>query len=78
MTVSPRFDVSGSPRIRLDPETPAAVYDPETLESDRKGIYLAECWVAGMHTNEIFIENGRFHGKIIAEELAQFHSDESV
>jgi thioredoxin reductase (NADPH) len=26
--------------------------------------------VAGMHTNEIFIENGRFHGKIIAEAIA--------
>jgi thioredoxin reductase (NADPH) len=27
--------------------------------------------VAGMHTNEIFIENGRFHGKIIAEAIAK-------
>ena len=35
----------------------------ETLESERKGIYLAGVIVAGMHTNEIFIENGRFHGK---------------
>jgi len=25
--------------------------------------------VAGMHTNEIFIENGRFHGKKIAEAI---------
>jgi len=25
--------------------------------------------VAGMHTNEIFIENGRFHGKLIAEAI---------
>jgi len=23
-----------------------------------------------MHTNEIFIENGRFHGKQIAEDIA--------
>jgi thioredoxin reductase (NADPH) len=27
--------------------------------------------VAGMHTNEIFIENGRFHGKIIAEAITR-------
>ena len=27
--------------------------------------------VAGMHTNEIFIENGRFHGKKIAEAIAR-------
>jgi len=26
--------------------------------------------VAGMHTNEIFIENGRFHGRQIAESIA--------
>ena len=30
-------------------------------------MYLAGVLVAGMHTNEIFIENGRFHGKKIAE-----------
>jgi thioredoxin reductase (NADPH) len=27
--------------------------------------------VAGMHTNEIFIENGRFHGQKIAEAIAR-------
>jgi len=26
--------------------------------------------VAGMHTNEIFIENGRFHGQSIAQSIA--------
>lgn len=44
---------------------------PESLESDRKGVYLAGVLVAGMHTNEIFIENGRFHGKQIAEAIAR-------
>ena len=44
--------------------------NPETLESERHGIYLAGVIVAGMHTNEIFIENGRFHGQLIAEEIA--------
>ena len=55
--------------IRFDPETGRPYTDPETLESDRKGMYLAGVLVAGMHTNEIFIENGRFHGKQIAEDL---------
>jgi thioredoxin reductase (NADPH) len=32
-------------------------------------MYLAGVLVAGMHTNEIFIENGRFHGKKIAEAI---------
>ncbi len=52
--------------IRFDPVTARPYTDPETLESDRKGMYLAGVLVAGMHTNEIFIENGRFHGKKIA------------
>ena len=57
--------------IEFDRETGRPYTDPETLESDRKGMYLAGVLVAGMHTNEIFIENGRFHGKIIAEALAR-------
>ncbi len=34
-------------------------------------MYLAGVIVAGMHTNEIFIENGRFHGKQIAADVAR-------
>jgi thioredoxin reductase (NADPH) len=33
-------------------------------------VYLAGVIVAGMHTNEIFIENGRFHGHLIADSIA--------
>lgn len=42
----------------------------ETLESNIPGIYLAGVIVAGSRTNEIFIENGRFHGRQIAVALA--------
>jgi bacillithiol disulfide reductase len=42
----------------------------ETLESNIPGIYLAGVIVAGSRTNEIFIENGRFHGRQIATALA--------
>jgi thioredoxin reductase (NADPH) len=41
----------------------------ETLESNVPGIYLAGVIVAGTRTNEIFIENGRFHGRQIAEDV---------
>jgi thioredoxin reductase (NADPH) len=40
--------------------------NPETLETNVPGIYLAGVVVAGNRTNEIFIENGRFHGREIA------------
>jgi thioredoxin reductase (NADPH) len=45
------------------------VCDPGSLESNVPGIYLAGVIVAGERTNEIFIENGRFHGKLIADSL---------
>ena len=45
------------------------VSDPETLESNVPGVYLAGVIVAGSKTSEIFIENGRFHGQQIAADL---------
>jgi thioredoxin reductase (NADPH) len=45
------------------------VCDQETLESNAPGIYLAGVIVAGSRTNEIFIENGRFHGRQIATDV---------
>ncbi|MGC8758987.1 MAG: YpdA family putative bacillithiol disulfide reductase [Bryobacteraceae bacterium] len=56
--------------IVFDPETQRPRVNPETLESERPGVYLAGVIVAGMHTNEIFIENGRFHGERIAAAIA--------
>jgi thioredoxin reductase (NADPH) len=56
--------------IELERETLRPRTDPQTLESAKPGIYLAGVIVAGMHTNEIFIENGRFHGKLIANAVA--------
>jgi thioredoxin reductase (NADPH) len=56
--------------IVLEPHTQRPRTNPETLESDRAGVYLAGVIVAGMHTNEIFIENGRFHGAMIAQAIA--------
>ena len=55
--------------IALEPDTLRPRTNPETLESARAGVYLAGVVVAGMHTNEIFIENGRLHGRLIAEAI---------
>jgi thioredoxin reductase (NADPH) len=55
--------------IEFDPQSHRPRTNPETFESDRPGVYLAGVIVAGMHTNEIFIENGRFHGIHIAEAI---------
>ncbi len=67
---SPDLKFLNSIGISLDPQTQKPRSDPDTLESERPGVYLAGVIVAGMHTNEIFIENGRFHGKQIADSIA--------
>jgi thioredoxin reductase (NADPH) len=68
---SPDLEFLASAGITLDRETRRPRTDPETLESERTGVYLAGVIVAGMHTNEIFIENGRFHGRQIADAIAR-------
>jgi thioredoxin reductase (NADPH) len=66
----PDFDFIESLGVTLDAANDRCpVCDPATLESNVPGIYLAGVIVAGERTNEIFIENGRFHGKLIADSL---------
>ena len=55
--------------VQLDPESRRPALDPNTLESNVPGIHLAGVVIGGRHTGEIFIENGRFHGKQIIEAL---------
>lgn len=55
--------------IEIDPETMKPKHNPETMESNVKGIYLAGVVIAGKETGKIFIENGRFHGGQIAAAL---------
>ncbi len=57
-------------RLRGDDDKKPVV-NPKTFESSVPGIYLAGVIVAGMRTNEIFIENGRFHGQAIAADLKE-------
>jgi len=57
--------------IRLNLETQRPNLHPDTYETERPGMYLAGVLVAGVFTNEVFIENGRFHGEKIAESIAR-------
>ncbi len=65
----PDFSFLEALGIQLEGADRTPVCNPETLESNIPGIYLAGVIVAGMRTNEIFIENGRFHGAQIAASL---------
>ena len=66
----PDYSFIQSLGVRLDPETCKPALNPNTLESNVPGIHLAGVVIGGRHTSEIFIENGRFHGKQIIEALA--------
>jgi thioredoxin reductase (NADPH) len=53
--------------IRTEGENQVPVHDPETLESNVPGIYLAGALLGGTHIGRIFIENSRHHAAMIAE-----------
>lgn len=65
----PDFQFIQNLGVHLDPVTCRPSLDPNTLESNVPGIHLAGVVIGGRHTGEIFIENGRFHGKQIIEAL---------
>jgi thioredoxin reductase (NADPH) len=65
----PDFEFLEGLGVRFEGRDRLPVCNLETLESNVPGIYLAGVIVAGARTNEIFIENGRFHGVQIARAL---------
>lgn len=44
-------------------------YNPETMETNVEGLYLAGVICGGMETHKWFIENSRIHAKIIIEHI---------
>jgi thioredoxin reductase (NADPH) len=66
----PDFSFLESLGVRFEGPDRLPVCDSDSLCSNVAGIFLAGVIVAGSRTNEIFIENGRFHGKQIARALA--------
>jgi putative YpdA family bacillithiol system oxidoreductase len=46
-------------------------YNPDTMESNVKGLYLAGVICGGMETHKWFIENSRIHAKQIARHISR-------
>jgi len=65
----PDFDFLTAVGVQMEGKDRCPACDPQSLESNIPGLYLAGVIVAGMRTNEIFIENGRFHGRQIAQDI---------
>jgi thioredoxin reductase (NADPH) len=66
----PDFEFLRRLGVSLDSQTNKPEFNSETHESNVPGIYLAGVIIGGNKTSEIFIENGRLHGKQIATALA--------
>jgi thioredoxin reductase (NADPH) len=66
----PDFEFLKQQGIRFDPATGKPELNPDSLESNIPGVYLAGVIVGGENTSQIFIENGRFHGKQIITAMA--------
>lgn len=55
--------------VGIDEETGRPLFNAETMETNVEGIFIAGVIAAGNNANEIFIENGRFHGDLIANAI---------
>ncbi|MFJ7647888.1 YpdA family putative bacillithiol disulfide reductase [Lysinibacillus sp. NPDC097279] len=57
--------------VTIDEETGRPFCQPDTMETNVAGLFIAGVIAAGNNANEIFIENGRFHGDCIAQTIAE-------
>ena len=68
----PNTDLLHDAGVPIDAVTGIPTHDPETLETSIPGLFIAGVVVAGFDANQVFIENGRFHGdRIVARMLGR-------
>lgn len=59
--------------VQLEGESSAPAYNPETMETNLPGLYLAGVVCGGMDTHKWFIENSRVHAEQIFKHIAVKH-----
>lgn len=52
--------------VTFDTGTGIPTHDPDTMETNVSGVFIAGVLSAGFNANKVFIENGRGHGELIA------------
>ena len=66
----PNFELLTKSGVKLsNDEKQLPNYNPETMETNVKGLYLAGVICGGQETHKWFIENSRIHAKIIANHM---------
>lgn len=61
--------------VTMSEDMDKPLFNPETMESSVPGIYIAGVIASGRNANEVFIESGRWHGKLIAEHIKSKAAD---
>lgn len=57
--------------VTINDETGRPTYNPETMETNVENLFIAGVLAAGNNANEIFIENGKLHGGLIAQTIKE-------
>lgn len=61
--------------VEVNADSTIPTFNPETMETNVHGLYIAGVIAAGREANEIFIESGRHHGELIAKHIEiQMHA----
>lgn len=55
----------------IDPDTGVPTHNPATMETPLPGLFIAGVLASGFDANKTFIENGRFHGDLIAARIVE-------
>ncbi len=75
----PDFSLLREIGVELAPDSMRPTFDPNTLETNVPGVYLAGSLTAGRFISEVFIENGRFDGeKIFGDADARSRAERRV
>lgn len=65
----PDRQLLASSGVQLGGDMEKPVFNPDTMESSVPGLYVAGVIASGSNANEVFIETGRVHGRLIAEHI---------
>jgi thioredoxin reductase (NADPH) len=57
--------------VEFDPDTGIPHHDPESMETNVPGVFIAGVLSAGYNANKVFIENGRGHGDLIVRKVME-------
>ncbi|AZK47690.1 YpdA family putative bacillithiol disulfide reductase [Paenibacillus lentus] len=63
--------------VEMSGEAEKPIFNPETMESNVPGLYVAGVIASGSNANEVFIETGRKHGVLIADHIMSSRSEEA-